>query len=313
MRFDGIHHITCITGDAPRNVEFYTGTLGLRLIAKTVNQDDPGVYHLFYGDEDAHPGLDLTFFEYKGAAPGRAGAGMMHRIVWRVGSVAALDFWQERLAAHDVPAVRDGDTLRFEDFEGLGHELIVDTSGDAPLVAVHPEIPAAMALHGFEGVRAYAQDAEHSALLLEKVMEAEQRADGAWECRDDTRGGWIAFDPPPAERGLNGGGTVHHIAWCTTRADYQAWLDRLAEIRIPNSGPVDRHYFESIYFREPSGILYELATKEPGFTVDGPVEELGTKVIFPPWLEPHRTELEARLTPLPEPRAGWDPALTARD
>ena len=125
MRLDGIHHITAITGDAPRNVDYYTRVLGLRLTAKTVNQDDPSVYHLFYGDELARPGADLTFFEYPGAIPGRAGAGMVHRIVWRVASAEALDFWADRLAAEGVEAERGGD-LRFADFEGLGHELVVD-------------------------------------------------------------------------------------------------------------------------------------------------------------------------------------------
>src|SRR4029077_12836400 len=153
MRLDGIHHVTCITGDAPRNVDFYTRILGLRLVKKTVNQDDPTVYHLFYADEDGTPGSDITFFEYPGARPGRAGSGMIHTVQWRVGSEAALDFWEERLSAS---AVRDDESVAFEDPEGLRHRLVVSAVGDEPLVAEHPEVPAEHALQGFDAVRAYA-------------------------------------------------------------------------------------------------------------------------------------------------------------
>src|SRR6188472_2252540 len=138
MKLDGIHHVTAITGDARRNVDYYTRVLGLRLTAKTVNQDDPSVYHLFYGDELARPGADLTFFEYPHAAPGRAGPGMVHRIVWRVGSAQALDFWADRLASEGSQVQRADGSLRFADFEGLGHELVIDEGGDEPLIADHP-------------------------------------------------------------------------------------------------------------------------------------------------------------------------------
>jgi glyoxalase family protein len=184
---------------------------------------------------------------------------------------------------------------------------VVDASGDEPLIADHPEIPAELALHGFEGVRAYSAAPPRSASLLERVMNAEPRDDGVFELRGDTRGGWIALDEPPAERGRQSAGTVHHIAWGTTDAEQGAWLDRLNEARVPNSGLIDRHYFHSLYFREPGGVLFELATEEPGFTVDGPVEELGRRIILPPWLESQREQVEARLTPLPDPRAGWAP------
>ncbi len=305
MRLNGLHHITAITGDARRNLGFYTGTLGLRLTAKTVNQDDPSVYHLFYGEEDARPGLDLTFFEHPGATPGRPGAGMVHRILWRVGSPAALAFWAERLAGHEVAAARGEDFVRFADPEGLEHELVLAGAPDAPLVAEHPEIPAALALQGFEGVRAYSARPERSAQTLRELMGAEEAADGVFVLRGESREGRIAWDPAPAEPGRQGAGTVHHVAWGTEHADHDGWLERLAAAGVRNSGPVDRHYFESIYFREPGGVLYELATKEPGFLVDGlPVEKLGTKIILPPWLEARREEIEARLTPLPDPRRG---------
>jgi glyoxalase family protein len=315
MNLDGIHHITAITGDAPRNVDFYTRVLGLRMTAKTVNQDDPSVYHLFYGDENAQPGADLTFFEYPGAIPGRPGAGMVHRIVWRVASPEAIDFWAARLGEDGVATEHgEGGSLLFADPEGLAHELIVDGSGDEPLVAEHPEIPAALALQGFEGVRAYSAHAQGSALVLERLMGAIRREndDNTFELRGERRGGWIAWDPAPQEHGRQSAGTVHHVAWATTDADMQSWIDTVTNAGIPNSGYVDRHYFHSLYFREPGGVLYELATREPGFTVDGPVEELGTKLILPPFLEPRRAEIAARLTPLPDPRAGWKPAGATR-
>jgi glyoxalase family protein len=299
MKLDGIHHISAITGDARRNVDFYTRVLGLRLVAKSVNQDDPSVYHLFYGDEVAHPGADMTFFEYPHAKPGRAGAGMIHTIVWRVGSPAALDFWAARLGVE-----RGERSVRFEDPEGLGHELVVSTAPDAPLIADHPEIPAELALQGFEGVRAYSHDPDASAAVLERLMGASRDAD-SFELRGDKRGGWIAFDPAPEERGRQSAGTVHHIAWGTTDENMNAWIEKVSAAGIPNSGLVDRHFFHSLYFREPGGILYELATEEPGFLVTGPVEELGKRIILPPFLESQRDRIEARLTPLPDPRADW--------
>jgi glyoxalase family protein len=306
MNLDGIHHITAITGDAQRNLDFYTRVLGLRLTAKTVNQDDPSVYHLFYGDELARPGADLTFFEYPHAIPGRAGAGMVHRIVWRVGSEKALDFWADRLAAEGTETHRSQDSLRFADFEGLGHELALDHSGDEALIAEHPEIPAELALLGFDGVRAYSPEPQATESLLKGLMGARQLGGAdAWELRGDKRGGWIALDQPPAERGRQSAGVVHHIAWRTTDAEQGDWLERLNAARIPNSGIIDRHYFHSVYFREPGGVLFELATEEPGFTVDGPVEDLGRRIILPPWLESQRGEVERRLTPLPDPRADW--------
>jgi len=319
MNLDGIHHISAITGDAPRNVDFYTRVLGLRMTAKTVNQDDPSVYHLFYGDESARAGADLTFFEYPGAAPGRPGAGMVHRVVWRVGSGATLDFWATRLEAEGIETTRSDDDddgggggvgwLRFADLEGLSHELVVSDSEDPALIAEHPEVPAEHALQGFEGVRAYSFDPAGSAAMLEQLMGASRIGDeDRWELRGSRRGGWIAFDPAPPARGRQSAGVVHHVAFGTTDEELPAWIDRVDDAGVTNSGYVDRHYFHSLYFREPGGVLYELATAEPGFTVDGPVEELGSKLILPPFLEPQREQIAARLTPLPDPRAGWPPA-----
>ena len=305
MQLEGIHHITAITGDAARNVDFYTRVLGLRLAAKTVNQDDPTVYHLFYASEQGQPGSELTFFEYPRAIPGRAGAGMVHRIVWRVGTDAAIGFWADRLAAEGVAAERSNGSLVFADFEGLTHELAVDRSGDEPLIADHPDVPAEHALHGFDGVRAYSDDTDGSQVILEQLLGARPAGDRTWEFRGERRGGTIAYDPAPDERGRQSAGTVHHVAWGTTVADHPRWQQRFEEVGLPTSGIIDRHYFHSIYFREPSGVLFEIADDGPGFTVDVPMEELGTKIILPPTLEPQRAAIEARLTPLPDPRADW--------
>jgi glyoxalase family protein len=301
MRFEGIHHITCITADAPGNVDFYVRVLGLRLVKKSVNQDDPTVYHLFYGDEHAKPGLDLTFFEYPGAAPGRAGEGMIHRVVWRVGSPAALDFWSERLAAHGIESARDGDTLRFADPEGLEHELLVADVTDEPLIADHPEVPAEHALQGFHAARAYASDPERSRELLEQGLGFEESGE-AWEARGDERGGLYFYDEPPAERGIQGAGTVHHIAWNSADEDHEKWQRQASEHGAHPTQVIDRHYFKSIYFREPSGVLFELATPSPGFTVDEPLETLGEKLSIPPRLEELRPQIEATVRPLENPR-----------
>jgi glyoxalase family protein len=306
MHLEGIHHITMITGDAPGNVDFYTRVLGLRMVAKTVNQDDPTVYHLFYADENGSPGTEMTFFEYPGARPGRAGAGMVHTLISRVGSEAALDFWTERLAAEGIATERDGDRLRFADPEGLGHELAVDPGAEL-LAAEHPQIPAEFALGGLIGVRAYSIDEDGSRRVLEDVLGATALAPSTWELRGSERAATITFERAP-HAGIPGAGTVHHVAWGTTQAEHPRWLERLAERGVRSTPVIDRHYFHSIYFREPGGVLYEIADDGPGFTRDLPLEELGTRIILPEWLEPHRAEVTARLTPLPDPRAGWAPA-----
>ena len=302
MKLNGIHHITAITGDAQRNVDFYAGVMGLRLVKKSVNQDDPTVYHLFYGDEHAKPGLDLTFFEYPGVAPGRAGEGMVHRVVWRVGSTDALDFWSRRLADNGIESTREGDTLVFTDPEGLDHELLVADVTDEPLTAEHPEIPAEHALQGFHAARAYSSNPERSRELLEQGLGFEQSGE-AWEARGDERGGLYFYDEAPAERGIQGGGSVHHVAWNSADEDHVAWQQQVSEHGAHPTQVIDRHYFKSIYFREPSGVLFELATPSPGFTIDEPLETLGEKLSIPPRLEELRPQIEATVKPLTNPRA----------
>src|ERR1017187_5479613 len=189
MKLEGIHHITAITGDAVGNVEFYVGVLGLRMVKKTVNQDDPTVYHLFYGDEHGSPGMDLTFFEYPGAAPGRVGAGMVHRIVWRVASEQTLAFWKERLDAPGIDPTATNDSLLFADPEGLEHELVLGPEGQKPLTSVAADIPSEHALQGFDGVRAYTVDPGRSEALLAETLGFTKDAAGRWEGRGGKRSG----------------------------------------------------------------------------------------------------------------------------
>jgi glyoxalase family protein len=300
MKLEGIHHITAITENAQRNVDFYAGVLGLRLVKKTVNQDNPTVYHLFFADEQGDAGSDLTFFEYPGAPLGRAGAGMVHRIVWRVASAAALDFWEERLRAGDTESRREGESLVFADPEGLEHELAVVEVPDAPLIADHPEVPAEKALQGFHAVRAYAAAPEASSGLLE-ALEFEQ-VDGGWEARGEQRGGLYVYDEAPAERGLQGAGSVHHVAWASTPEEHMQWREKAIAGGAQPTPEIDRFYFRSIYFREPSGVLFEIATLGPGFTVDEPLEHLGEKLSLPPDFEHLRDEVEPRLRPVVNPR-----------
>jgi glyoxalase family protein len=299
MKLEGIHHITCITADGQRNLDFYAGVIGLRLVKKTVNQDQPDVYHLFYADENGSPGADLTFFEFPGVPVGRAGAGMVHRIISRVGSEAALEFWSTRLADTGLSPERTNGSLRFVDPEGLGHELVVSAVPDGPLTASREGIPAEMALQGFDGVRAYHADPGRSAGLLEAI--SFEGSGSEFEARGELRGSTYVYDEPPAERGLQGAGTVHHVAWSAGMDEIDEWRSIAASAGASPTPVIDRFWFRSVYFREPSGVLFEIATRGPGFAVDEPAESLGTSLVLPPFLEHRRAEIEATLTPLTPP------------
>jgi glyoxalase family protein len=304
VKLEGIHHITAITADAPQNVEFYTGVLGMRMVKQTVNQDDPTVYHLFYGDEDGSPGMDLTFFEYPGAVPGVAGAGMVHRIVWRVGSRDALEFWEERLHGHGVEVAPTNDSLLFRDPEGLGHELVPDPGRDEPLRARSPDIPEEHALLGFAGARAYSSAPANSEQLLAETLGFERGGGELWRVRGESRGGFYAYDPAPPELNRRqGAGTVHHIAFACEPRDQETWRMRVAQAGGRPTPVIDRFYFKSVYFREPSGVLFEIATIGPGFAVDEDAEHIGERLSLPPRFEPLRDHLSEQLTPLPYPPA----------
>jgi glyoxalase family protein len=302
MKLEGVHHVTAITGDAPRNVDFYARVLGLRLVKKSVNQDDPTVYHLFYGDEEGAPGNDITFFEYPGSRRGEAGAGMIHTVEWRVASSEALDFWEGRLADEGVAGDRDDELFGFADPEGLRHRLVVVETADEPLTADHPEIPRKHALQGFNGVHAYAANPEQSRRFLEETLSFDPVSEASWEVRGEQRGGFYSYDQT-AERGVPGAGTVHHVAWASPMDGHEEWQRRIAASGAHPTPVIDRFYFRSIYFREPSGVLFEIATIGPGFTADEPLESLGEHLSLPPNYEHLRDRLEQVLTPLPDLRA----------
>jgi glyoxalase family protein len=302
MKLEGIHHISAITGDAPGNVEFYTGVLGLRMVKKTVNQDEPNVYHLFYGDEHGSPGMDLTFFEYPGAARGQAGAGMVHRIVWRVDSTETLEFWRDRLKARGVESELTGGSLLFADPEGLEHELVPSSDPDEPLRAHDPEIPAQHALLGFAGVRAYSNSPVSSERLLGESLGFSRGEGEHWEVRGDRRGSFYAYDPAPPEiNRRQGAGTVHHVAFAAQPDALEQWRTRVSAGGARPTPVVERFYFKSVYFLEPSGVLFEIASIGPGFAVDEDEKHLGERLSLPPPFEPMREQLEATLRPLPYP------------
>jgi glyoxalase family protein len=283
MKLQGLHHITMITGDARKNVEFYADTLGLRMVKKTVNFDSPDAYHLYFGDEQGTPGTILTWFEFPGARRGRAGAGMIHTIQLGVASEAALDFWAQRVGGR-----------RFTDYDGLQFELVV--SDAEPHRAWHPEIPEEFAITGIVGARAYGATGEHP--VLTETLGFTPSGE------DFTLGGFTwGYDAPPAERGLLGAGTVHHIAWASRDEDLLAWQQRVAEAGLGVSDVRDRDYFRSIYFGEPRGVLFEIATLSPGFAVDEDPEHLGEALRLPKMHEHLRPQLERLLTPLTNPRA----------
>jgi glyoxalase family protein len=294
VKLEGIHHVTCITGDAPANVEFYAGELGLRMVKKTVNQDDPTVYHLFYADENGSSGSDITFFEYPGATKGRAGDGMVHLVAFRVASEESLEFWRTRVGG----TIADR-ALTFDDPEGLTLQLVVDDSGEKPLTANAPDIPEEHRLRGFAGVRAYASDPSRSERLL-RALEFEP--DPPWVARGEKRSGFFVYDEPPAERGLQSAGTVHHVAFASQIDQHEAWRQKVIDGGGQPTPVIDRFYFKSIYFREPSGVLFEIATIGPGFTADEPFETLGESLSLPPNYEQYRAQVEQILTPLPNPR-----------
>ena len=306
MQLEGIHHITAITGDAPQNVEFYAGLLGLRLVKKTVNQDDPTVYHLFYADEKGSSGSDLTFFEYPGAQRGAAGAGMVYRVVWRVGSAEAVDFWEQRLSAAGVDSERADGRLLLHDPEGLELELAVVETADAPLIADHPEVPAEVALQGFDSVRVYASDPERSKGFLEDAMGFRPVGEAIYESRGDERGSHYVYERTDRP-GMGGAGTIHHVAWASRMDDHDVWRERVLAAGARPTPVIERFYFRSVYFREPSGVLFEIATIGPGFAVDEPLEHLGERLSLPPDFEHLRAQLEPVLTPLPNPRPAASP------
>src|SRR4051794_13451030 len=298
MNLVGLHHITMITGDAQENARFYGDVLGLRLVKKTVNFDQPDAYHLYFGDENGAPGSILTWFEFPGAARGRAGIGMIHLLQLGVGSEAALDFWAARLPG----AERREGSLRLEDPDGLALALVAAGEDTPPLRAEHPDIPAEHAITGVEGARAYSAFAPVEEGVLTQVLGFAHEGGGEYRLEGEQRHFHWAYDPAPSVAGRQGAGTVHHIAWASRDEDQPAWQQRIRDADGYVTEVRDRDYFLSIYFREPRGVLFEIATPSPGFAVDEDPEHLGEALRLPSQHEHLREQLERTLAPIANPR-----------
>lgn len=314
MQLTGIHHLTAISAKPRDNLAFYSGLLGMRLVKKTVNQDDVSAYHLFYADGKASPGTDLTFFDFP-AAPERRGSNSISRTALRVAGEASLGYWRDRLkqAGGQTGEVAEVDgrlTLPFWDREGQRLALVDDGGAGPASPWEKSTVPAEHQIRGLGPIELNVRDLARTEQVLTGVMNMRKVRDYS---APDTpaqvhvfamgEGGPAAElhvigqkDLPEARQGAGG---VHHVAFRTPdEAQYHAWTRRLNELRVPNSGEVDRFYFRSLYFREPNGILFEIATDGPGFATDEPMATLGESLALPPFLEPHRARIEAGLKPL---------------
>ncbi|MCU1273543.1 MAG: ring-cleaving dioxygenase [Bryobacterales bacterium] len=296
----GIHHVTAIAGDPQQNLDFYASVLGLRLVKLTINFDDPGTYHLYYGNETGSPGTILTFFPWPGAPQGRLGTGQTSLVSFAI-PAASLKFWMERLKAHkitfDGPFPRfDEPVLAFADPDHLQLELIATSGGSEPWRG--GSVPAEHAIRGFHSVTLSEEGYESTAALLTSVLGFRLVGESGNRFRYVTGEGHASaivdvLCQPELQRGVVAVGTVHHIAWRALEdAEQRAWRHEIGS-RGYNVTPIlDRNYFHSIYFREPGGVLFEIATDPPGFSVDEPLAELGQHLKLPSWLEPQRAQLE---------------------
>jgi glyoxalase family protein len=306
MKLDGLHHVTAITADVNANLEFYGRLLGLRLVWQGVNADDPSMRHIAYADENGSPGSIVTFFDMPGVARGRHGAGMIYRLLLRIASEQALDFWERRLAGAQVATDRMADRIVFEDPEGLGLELVIDDGMDKPLIAAAPGIGGQVAIRGIHAVHAYSADPRSSAPICADVLGMQSEGDGRWLAMGEHRHGLVTYDEPPAEPGTMGGGTMHHVAFTIRDGSQDAWRERLVAAALRPTSVLDRRMFKAIYFREPSGALFELATSAPGFVFE-PADRLGESLVLIGDLEEQRAGLEQRFPLLANPRASATP------
>lgn len=312
MQLTGLHHVTAVTANAPGNHAFYTDVLGMRLVKKTVNQDDVSAYHLFYADGLANPGSDLTFFDWPMQREGR-GAGSISRTMLRVNGEAALGYWRNRfrlrgVTAADVAEVDGRLTLAFEDPEGQRLALVDDGGAGNAAPWTRSPVPADKQIRGLGPITLTVPIASRSEDILTTIMN--MRSVRQYEAGGHTATVFAMGEGGPAaevhliERSdldavRPGAGGVHHVAFRTPDSDqFGGWVARLKEQGIPNSGPIDRHYFRSLYFREPNGALFEIATDGPGFATDEPIDKLGERLALPPFLEPRRRVIEAGLKPL---------------
>jgi glyoxalase family protein len=318
LELTGLHHVTAVTAHAAENLAFYTQVLGLRLVKKTVNQDDVSAYHLFYADELGHAGTDVTFFDWAHAAPNRLGQGEVAAVALRVVGRAALDWWRERFDALNVPhgAIEERagrQTLAFTDPEGQRLQLFDDSGAAVPggTPWAQSPVPAAYGIRGLGAATLTVGRLEPTALVLTEALGFRQT--GAWSSPVNSTEQLVVFETgaggpgatlyvavrsglPAARQGRGG---VHHIAFRTPDDQtHQAWQQRLAGLGLHVTPVIDRFYFRSIYFREPGGVLFEIATDGPGFATDEDAAHLGEQLALPPFLEPHRGEIEAGLRPL---------------
>ncbi len=308
----GIHHVTAIAGDPQQNVDFYSGFLGLRLVKLTVNYDDPGTYHLYFGDETGNPGTILTFFPWPNAPKGQKGTGQAVATSFSIPE-ASIEYWTNRLRAQKVsfkgPDERfEEKVISFSDPDGLSLELVSSGKGSGARPWERGQVLAEHAIRGFYHVTLSQQTSEDTAKLLTGAMGFHLSIKEGNRTRFETgHGGPGAIvdllEQPGQPRGLISVGTVHHVAWRTRSDEEQKeWRSVLTGAGLNVTPIIDRKYFHSIYYREPGGVLFEIATEPPGFTVDQSLEELGTRLMLPPWLEPDRREIEASLSPLNLPK-----------
>jgi glyoxalase family protein len=277
-------------------VDFFSGVLGLRLVKKTVNFDAPQAYHLYFGDRLGNPGSIMTFFEFRGVDRGRAGAGMVDLVRWRAPE-GSFGFWEERLVSAGAQPKYEREELRFEDPEGLQLAIVEDASGDPQHASTTEDIPSERALRGFHSARALVADPRKTEVLMEAI--GFERPGEGYSFGIDGRV-WYSTQPS-AQIGMQGAGTVHHIAWACEPDEQEQWRSLLQSEGVNVTPIMDRMYFRSIYFREPGGVLFEIATKGPGFTVDEGSEELGTSLKLPPQHESLREALERELVPISVP------------
>jgi glyoxalase family protein len=316
MQLGGIHHLTAVSAKPRENLAFYTGLLGMRLVKKTVNQDDVSAYHLFYADGKANPGTDLTFFDFP-AAPERRGTNAISRTGLRVAGEKSLGWWRDRLKAAggvtgEVIEVDGRLTLPFEDGEGQRLVLVDDGGAGEASPWERSPVPAEHQIRGLGPIVLTVHEMSRTAFVLTEVMNMRRvrayAAHGAEihvfemgeanNARNPATELHVIEDKASPVTGPGAGG-VHHVAFRTPdETQYHAWTQRLNELRVPNSGEVDRFYFRSLYFREPNGILFEIATDGPGFATDEPMATLGEKLALPPFLEPRRAAIEAGLKPI---------------
>lgn len=317
MQLHGIHHVTAVTANVSENVRFYTEILGLRLVKKTVNQDDTSAYHMFYADKLGTPGTDMTFFDWPLIGPNERGTDSISRTLFRVNGTDALDYWRARFDEYGVPqhpviTFAGRATLRFTDHEGQPMALVDD--GGAPFEGEPWDaagVPAEYAIRGFYGIELSVPDLSQPAIILTQVLGMTETArhpnpDNAEETVVifSMDGGGPGREvhlviQPRVGRAQLGAGGVHHVAFRLTNDEEQhQWLDRLQRVGLRSSGQIDRYYFKSLYFRITPGILFELATDGPGFATDEPLETLGERLALPPFLEPHREKIEAGLKPI---------------